>query len=145
MCNLSESQEGKKASQIFEEQCKSFEQRLLEEQQNQNKKLLDMIWGIGKPILNKKDFQFDTFTPTYSQVIESGFRRQAPKSRDDVFNEAHGYPYFLVNYEADNFIIEWDVLTHELSISVCDVLIGKISFEKAKEIIEAGEPQSSNQ
>lgn len=129
MCNLSESEEGKKAS-------KSFEQRLLEEQQNQNKKLLDMIWGTGKPTLNKKEFQFDAITPTYSQVIEAGFRRQAPKSRDDVFNEAHGYPYFLVNYEADNFIIEWDVLTHELSISVCHVPIGKITFDKAKAIIE---------
>jgi NRPS condensation-like uncharacterized protein len=87
----------------------------------------------------------DTFTPTYNEVIEAGFRRQAPESRDDVFNEAHGYPYFLVNYEAENVIIEWDILTHELTISVCDVLIGKISFEKAKEIIEASEPQSSNQ
>jgi hypothetical protein len=35
MCNLTESQEGKKASQIFEERCKSFEERLLEEQEKQ--------------------------------------------------------------------------------------------------------------
>ena len=131
MCNLTESQEGKKASQIFEGRCKSFEERLLEEQE--------------KLMLNKKDFEFNTFTPTYNQVIEACFRRQAPTSRDDVFEEQHGYPYFLINYEADNFIIEWDILTHELTISVCDVSIGKISFEKAKEIIEASEPQSSNQ
>jgi hypothetical protein len=85
----------------------------------------------------------DTFTPTYDQVIASGFKREI--ASDDVFENQHGYPYFLVNYEADNFIIEWDILTHELTISVCDVLIGKISFEKAKEIIEASEPQSSNQ
>lgn len=131
MCNLSESEEGKKASQIFEGRCKSFEERLLEEQE--------------KLMLNKKDFQFDTFTPTYDQVIAAGFKREELEIKDEAFEKAHGYPYFLVNYEADNFIIEWDILTHELTISVCDVLIGKISFEKAKEIIEASEPQSSNQ
>lgn len=141
MCNLSESEEGKKASQIFEERCKSFEERLLEEQEKQKQKLQDMIWGTGKPILNRKDLFTDN--PTYDQVIAAGFKREI--ASDDVFEEQHGYPYFLVNYEADNFIIEWDVLTHELTISVCHVPIGKISFEKAKEIIEASDPQSSNQ
>jgi hypothetical protein len=132
MRNSTESQEGKKASQIFEEQSKA-----------KSKDCHEKLCGMDGLRFNR-GFQADTFTPTYNQVIEAGFRRQAPKSRDDVFNEAHGYPYFLVNYEADNFIIEWDILTHELTISVCDVLIGKISFEKAKEIIEASEPQSSN-
>jgi hypothetical protein len=74
------------------------------------------------------------FYPTYDQVIAAGFKRE--ETEDDVFENQHGYPYFLVNFEAENFIIEWDVLTHELSISVCDVTIGKISFEKAKAIIE---------
>lgn len=135
MCNLTESEEGKKAR-------KSFEERLKEEQQKQNQKLQDMIWGTGKPILNRKDLFTDN--PTYDQVIAAGFKREEPEIKDEAFEEAHGYPYFLVNYEADNFIIEWDVLTHELTISVCHVPIGKISFEKAKEIIEASEPQSSN-
>jgi hypothetical protein len=141
MCNLTESQEGKKASQIFEERCKSFEERLLEEQEKQKQKLQDMIWGTGKPILNRQALFTDN--PTYNQVIAAGFKREI--ASDDVFEEQHGYPYFLVNYEAENLIIEWDVLTHQLTISVCNVLIGKISFEKAKEIIEASEPQSSNQ
>jgi hypothetical protein len=100
-----------------------------------------MIWGTGKPILNRQ--ALFTENPTYDQVITAGFKRE--EAEDDVFEEQHGYPYFLVNYEADNFIIEWDILTHELTISVCDVPIGKISFDKAKEIIEASEPQSSNQ
>jgi hypothetical protein len=132
MCNLSESEEGKKASKIFEEQSKSFEQRLLEEQQNQNKKLLDMIWGTGKPILNRKDLFTDN--PTYDQVIAAGFKRE--EASDDVFEEKYGYPYFLVNFEAENFIIEWDVLTHELTLTVAYQLIGKITFDKAREIIE---------
>jgi hypothetical protein len=100
-----------------------------------------MIWGTGKPILNRQALFTDN--PTYNQVIAAGFKREI--ASDDVFEEQHGYPYFLVNYEAENLIIEWDVLTHQLTISVCNVLIGKISFEKAKEIIEASEPQSSNQ
>jgi hypothetical protein len=83
------------------------------------------------------------FYPTYDQVIAAGFKREI--ASNDVFENQHGYSYFLVNYEAENVIIEWDILTHELTISVCDVLIGKISFEKAKEIIEASEPQSGNQ
>jgi hypothetical protein len=132
MCNLSESEEGKKASQIFEERCKSFEGRLLEEQEKQNQKLQDMIWGTGKPILNRKDLF--TENPTYDQVIAAGFKRE--EAEDDVFEEAHGYPYFLVNYEADNFIIEWDVLSHELTLTVAHQLIGKITFDKAREIIE---------
>jgi hypothetical protein len=126
-----------------QEKTSAFDERLKEEKEKQKQKL-NMMWVTGKPILNKKDFEFDTLTPTYDQVIAAGFRRQAPTSRDDVFNEAHGYPYFLVNFEAENFIIEWDILTHELTISVCDVLIGKISFEKAKEIIEASEPHAEN-
>lgn len=133
MCNLTESEEGKKAR-------KSFEERLKEEQQKQNQKLQDMIWGTGKPILNRHDLF--TENPTYDQVITAGFKRE--ESSDDVFENKHGYPYFLVNYEADNFIIEWDVLSHELTISVCHVSIGKISFEKAKEIIEASEPHAEN-
>jgi len=81
--------------------------------------------------------------PTYDEVIAIGFKRE--EASDDVFENKHGYPYFLINFEDENFIIEWDILTHELTISVCDWSIGKISFEKAKEIIEASEPQSSNQ
>jgi hypothetical protein len=104
----------------FEERCKSFEERLLEEQEKQKQKLQDMIWGTGKP--------------TYSQVIEAGFKREI--ASDDVFEEQHGYPYFLVNYEAENFIIEWDVLSHELTLTVADQLIGRITFDKAREIIE---------
>jgi hypothetical protein len=127
-----------------QEKTSAFDERLKEEKEKQKQKL-NMMWGTGKPILNKKDFEFDTLTPTFNQVIAAGFKREEPQIKDDVFENQHGYPYFLVNYEADNFIIEWDVLTHELSISVCDVPIGKISFEKAKEIIEASEPQSSNQ
>ncbi len=124
------------------QQSKSFEQRLLEEQEKQKQKLQDMIWGTGKPILNRQ--ALFTENPTYDQVITAGFKREEPLQKDEAFEEAHGYPYFLVNFEAENFIIEWDILTHELSISVCDVLIGKISFEKAKEIIEASEPQAKN-
>jgi hypothetical protein len=125
-----------------QEKTSAFDERLKEEKKKQKQKLQDMIWGTGKPILNKKDFQFDAITPTFDQVIAAGFKREI--ASDDVFENQHGYSYFLVNYEADNFIIEWDVLTHELSISVCNVLIGKISFEKAKEIIEASEPHAEN-
>jgi hypothetical protein len=132
MCNLSESEEGKKASQIFEERCKSFEERLLEEQEKQKQKIENMIWGTGKPILNRQALFTDT--PTYDQVIAAGFKRE--EASDDVFEEQHGYPYFLVNYEADNFIIEWDVLTHELTLTVAHQLIGRITFDKAREIIE---------
>jgi hypothetical protein len=82
------------------------------------------------------------YNPTYDEVIAIGFKRE--EAEDDVFENIHGYPYFLVNFEAENFIIEWDVLSHELTISVCHVPIGKISFEKAKEIIEASEPQAKN-
>jgi hypothetical protein len=120
MCNLTESQEGKKASQIFEGRCKSFEERLLEEQE--------------KLMLNKKDFEFDTLTPTYDQVIAAGFKREI--ASDDVFENIHGYSYFLVNFEAQNLIIEWDVLSHELTLTVADQLIGRITFDKAREIIE---------
>lgn len=127
-----------------QEKTSAFDERLKEEKEKQKQKL-NMMWGTGKPILNKKDFEFDTFTPTYDQVIAAGFKREEAKIKYEAFEEQHGYPYFLVNFEAENFIIEWDILTHELTISVCDVSIGKISFEKAKEIIEASEPQSSNQ
>ena len=130
---------------IFADSKEELEQKIAEEQSKaKGKDCHEKLCGMDRLRLNR-GFKADTFTPTYNEVIEAGFRRKAPKSRDDVFNEAHGYPYFLVNFEAENFIIEWDILTHELTISVCDVLIGKISFEKAKEIIEASEPQSSNQ
>ncbi len=72
--------------------------------------------------------------PIYDEVIAMGFKRE--EAEDDVFEEQHGYPYFLVNYEADNFIIEWDVLTHELTLKVAHQLIGRITFDKAREIIE---------
>jgi hypothetical protein len=72
--------------------------------------------------------------PTYDEVIAIGFKHEI--ASDDVFENIHGYPYFLVNFEAQNFIIEWDVLTHELTLTVADQLIGKISFDKAREIIE---------
>jgi hypothetical protein len=72
--------------------------------------------------------------PTYDEVIEIGFKRE--EAEDDVFENIHGYPYFLVNYEAENFIIEWDVLSHELTLTVAHQLIGRITFDKAKAIIE---------
>jgi len=139
MCNLSESEEGKKASNLVDGNL--FDDLLKAEVEKKTRRLEKIIWGAtGKPILNRQSFFTDN--PTFDQVIAIGFKREM--ASDDVFEEQHGYSYFLVYFEADNFIIEWDILTHELSISVCDVLIGKISFEKAKEIIEASEPQSSN-
>jgi hypothetical protein len=72
--------------------------------------------------------------PTYDEVIAIGFKRE--DASDDVFENKHGYPYFLVNFEAQNFIIEWDVLSHELTLTVADQLIGRITFDKAREIIE---------
>jgi hypothetical protein len=72
--------------------------------------------------------------PTYDEVIAIGFKRE--EASDDVFENEHGYPYFLVNFEAQNFIIEWDVLSHELTLTVADQLIGRITFDKAKAIIE---------
>jgi hypothetical protein len=72
--------------------------------------------------------------PTYDEVIAIGFKRE--EAQDDVFEEQHGHPYFLVNYEAENFIIEWDVLSHELTLTVAHQLIGRITFDKAREIIE---------
>jgi hypothetical protein len=72
--------------------------------------------------------------PTYDQVIAAGFKREI--ASDDVFENQHGYPYFLVNYEAENLIIEWDVLSHELTLTVAHQLIGRITFDKAKAIIE---------
>jgi hypothetical protein len=72
--------------------------------------------------------------PTYDEVIAIGFKRE--EAEDDVFENIHGYPYFLVNFEAENFIIEWDVLSHELTLTVAHQLIGRITFDKAKAIIE---------
>jgi hypothetical protein len=72
--------------------------------------------------------------PTYDEVIAIGFKREI--ASDDVFEQQHGYSYFLVNYEAENFIIEWDVLSHELTLTVAHQLIGRITFDKAKAIIE---------
>jgi RNAse (barnase) inhibitor barstar len=72
--------------------------------------------------------------PTYDEVIAIGFKREI--ASDDVFENQHGYSYFLVNYEAKNLIIEWDVLSHELTLTVADQLIGRITFDKAKAIIE---------
>jgi hypothetical protein len=72
--------------------------------------------------------------PTYDEVIAIGFKRE--EAEDDVFENIHGYPYFLVNFEAQNFIIEWDVLSHELTLTVAHQLIGRITFDKAKAIIE---------
>jgi hypothetical protein len=72
--------------------------------------------------------------PTYDEVIAIGFKRE--EASDDVFEEKYGYPYFLVNFEAQNFIIEWDVLSHELTLTVAHQLIGRITFDKAREIIE---------
>jgi hypothetical protein len=71
--------------------------------------------------------------PTYDEVIAIGFKRE--EARDDVFENKHGYPYFLVNFEAQNFIIEWDIETHQLRIFVCGVPIEYISLEKATRII----------
>jgi hypothetical protein len=83
--------------------------------------------------------------PTYDEVIAIGFKRE--EAEDDVFENIHGYPYFLVNFEAENFIIEWDILSHELTLTVADQLIGRITFDKAKAIIEELDrpKQSSNQ
>ena len=97
-------------------------------------KLQEILYSTRKPKLNKNDFEFDTFTPTYDQVIAIGFKRE--EASDDVFENKHGYPYFLVNFKAQNLIIEWDVLSHELTLTVADQLIGKITFDKAKAIIE---------
>lgn len=72
--------------------------------------------------------------PTYDEVIAIGFKRE--EASDDVFENEHGYPYFLVNFETQNFIIEWDVLTHELTLKVAHQLIGRMTFDKAKAIIE---------
>ena len=72
--------------------------------------------------------------PTYDEVIAIGFKRE--EASDCVFENIHGYPYFLVNFEAQNFIIEWDVLSHELTLTVAHQLIGRITFDKAKAIIE---------
>lgn len=130
---------------IFADSREELEQKMAEEQSKaKGKDCQEKLCGMDRLRLNR-GFKADTFTPTYNEVIEAGFRREEPQQKDKAFEKTHGYPYFLVNFEAENFIIEWDVLSHELSISVCDVLIGKISFEKAKEIIEASEPQSSNQ
>jgi hypothetical protein len=129
---------------IFADSIEELEQKMAEEQSKaKGKDCHEKLCGVDRLRLNR-GFKADTFTPTFNQVIAAGFKREEPQSKDGAFEEAHGYPYFLVNYEADNFIIEWDVLTHELTISVCDVLIGKISFEKAKEIIEASEPYAEN-
>lgn len=115
-----------------QEKTSAFDERLKEKKGKQNLKLQDMIWGTGKPILNRKDLFTDN--PTYDQVIAAGFKRE--EAEDDVFEERHGYHYFLVNFEAENFIIEWDVLSHELTLTVAHQLIGRITFDKAREIIE---------
>ena len=73
-------------------------------------------------------------TPTYEEVIAIGFKRE--EASDEAFENEHGYPYFLVNFEVHNLIIEWDILTHELTLTVAHQLIGRITFDKAKAIIE---------
>lgn len=122
MCNLRESEEGIKAT-------RNFNERLSEEMLKQKEKFYmtthDMSWG-GSPI----------HKPTYHQALAIGLKREEPQTKDEVFEQQHGYPYFLVNYQADGFIIEWDILSHELTVSVADVLIGQITLEKAREIIE---------
>lgn len=75
----------------------------------------------------------ENYHPTFDQVIQAGFKRQ--EANDDVFERQHGYPYFLVNFEAENFIIEWDIDSHELKLSVCYVPIEVISLQKAMRII----------
>jgi len=117
-----------------QEQTSALDERIREWQENQKQKLQEILWGTGKSKLNKNDFEFDTFTPTYDEVIAIGFKREI--ASDDVFEQQHGYSYFLVNYEAENFIIEWDVLSHELTLTVAHQLIGRITFDKAKAIIE---------
>jgi hypothetical protein len=71
--------------------------------------------------------------PTYDEVIAIGFKRE--EASDDVFENEHGYPYFLVNFESKEFIIQWDIETHQLRIFVCGVPIEYISLQKATRII----------
>jgi hypothetical protein len=72
-------------------------------------------------------------TPTYEEVIAIGFKRE--EASDEAFENEHGYPYFLVNFESKEFIIEWDIETHQLRIFVCGVPIEYISLQKATRII----------
>jgi hypothetical protein len=119
---------------IFADSQEELQQIMAEEQSKaKGKDCQKKLCGMDRLRLNR-GFKADTFTPTYDQVIAAGFKREM--ASDDVFEEQHGYPYFLVNYEADNFIIEWDVLSHELTLTVAHQLIGRITFDKAREIIE---------
>jgi len=75
----------------------------------------------------------ENYHPTFDQVIKAGFKRQ--QANDEAFEKEKGYPYFLVNFESKEFIIEWDIETHQLRIFVCGVPIEYISLQKATRII----------
>ena len=119
---------------IFADSREELEQKMAKEQSKaKGKDCHEKLCGVDRLRLNR-GFKADTFTPTYDQVIAAGFKRE--EASDDVFENQHGYSYFLVNFDAQNLIIEWDVLTHELTLTVADQLIGRITFDKAKAIIE---------
>ncbi len=106
------------------------------ENRNNYTSTIKPIFSDSQSELNDKTIEErrKQLNPTYDEVIAIGFKRE--EASDDVFEEKYGYPYFLVNFEAQNLIIEWDVLSHELTLTVADQLIGRITFDKAKAIIE---------
>lgn len=120
---------------IFADSREELEQKIAEEQSKaKGKDCHEKLCGVDRLRLNR-GFKADTFTPTFNQVIAAGFKREEPQSKDGAFEEAHGYPYFLVNFESKEFIIEWDIETHQLRIFVCGVPIEYISLQKATRII----------
>lgn len=109
---------------------------ILYENRNNYTSTIKPIFADSLSELNDKTIEErrKQLNPTYDEVIAIGFKRE--EASDDVFENEHGYPYFLVNFEVHNLIIEWDVLSHELTLTVAHQLIGRITFDKAKAIIE---------
>jgi len=124
--------------QIREWQEKQMQKlrEILYKNRNNYTSTIEPIFAESLSELNNKTIEArrKQLHPTYDEVIAIGFKRE--EASDDVFENKHGYPYFLVNFEAQNLIIEWDVLSHELTLTVAHQLIGRITFDKAKAIIE---------
>lgn len=91
----------------------------------------------GSLILNQEQMDriVNRFNPTYDQVMKAGFTHQMPVFKDEAFEKEYGFPYFLVNFEAENILIEWHITNHDLTLYIADVQVGKLTIDQAIEII----------
>lgn len=62
-------------------------------------------------------------TFNYKEVIDLGFHRL--DVNDDVFFNRYGWAYFVVALKLGDITLEWDIVTHEISIYRCNNIISK--------------------